>query len=79
MLSDSRYLFTEDAVWSSCANRLCWVVTEEKKLRSLPLSSVCSVSEDIVKICGSSLNYIAGYEKIQEPIKVRELKITVSK
>lgn len=51
----------------------------EEKLWSILLSSICSVSEDIVKICRFSLNYIIGYEKTQEPIKVRELKITVSK
>jgi len=52
------------------------VVIEEKKLSSLPLNSLYSFSDDIVTICGSLLSYIIGYEKIQEPIKVGELKIT---
>ena len=72
-----RNLFTKNAVWSNCASSLCWVVIEEEKLSSLPLNSLYSFSDDIVKICGSWLSYIIGYEKIQEPIKVGELKITV--
>lgn len=79
MLSDSSYLLAEDAILDNCASRLCWVVIEEKKLMSLSLSSVRSVSEDTVRICGSSTSYIIGCENIQEHIKVRGLKITVSK
>lgn len=70
-------MFTENAVWSNCASRLCWVVIEGKKLSPLLLNSLYSFSDDIVKICGSILNYVIGYEKIQEPVKVGELKITI--
>lgn len=79
LMSDCRYLLTLDTALSKYADSLCWVVRQGKKLRSLPLSSVCSVSEDTVKMCGSSLSYIIGCEKIQEHIKVGKLKITVSK
>lgn len=76
MRSDVPEVCSLSALWSNCASSLCWVVIEEKKLSSLPLNSLYSFSDDIVKICGSLLSYIIGYEKIQEPIKVRELKIT---
>lgn len=76
MLSDSRYLLTEDAILSSYANCLCLGGYRVKEVNVPFLSSICSVSEDTIKVCGSSLSYIIVCENIQELIKVRELKIT---